>query len=362
MTFSGGAPVVNNFITRQSAWCWGFGFDILCRANHWSSVQELLGAWPGIDQKLAADWLRYLVHHGFLLVEGTPDAALDAEYESFWQWGATAGFYHFALKDPPYMTAPQAAQWMEHRGRSAEPVPLYTTNQSFDVTVNLTAPDLETGLLRVLARRRSVRAFLREEISREALRDCLYAGFGITGFLDSQITGSRELPLKMTPSGGARNPYEGYVYVRRVGGVAPGLYHYSAVENSLGLVSASPAASLSNLLVGQHWAEDCGAVILLVANFERTMWKYPNATAYRVILLEAGHIAQNIAVAAAAHDLNTTPTAAFSDECAHRLLGLHWIKQTLVYAILVGKGDPQAFEYRNLKSHQPQSPPASEKR
>ena len=37
----------------------------------------------------------------------------------------------------------------------------------------------------------------------------------------------------MTPSGGARNPYEAYVYVRNVEQLAPGMYHYSAAENSL---------------------------------------------------------------------------------------------------------------------------------
>jgi SagB-type dehydrogenase family enzyme len=361
VTFSGVVPLVHNFITRHSAWCHGFGFDLLCQADQWIEAQDLLAKWPGVDAQFASQWLRYLLNNGFLVVAGSAAAAIDVEYESFWRWGPIAGFYHFALKDPPYMTAPQARQWMEYRGASERSVPLYTTNRGFAVTVDLPEPDMSSpgahkGLLSILARRRSVRSFVREEISREALRDCLFAGLGLTGFLDTKIEGSRALPLKMTPSGGGRNPYEGYVYALRVHGVPPGLYHYSAAENSLGLVSESPHTSLSELLVGQHWAEDCSAVVLLVANFERTMWKYPNATAYRVVVMEAGHIAQNISVAAASHGLSTTPTAAFSDACAHRLMSLDWLKQSLVYAILVGKGDPQAFEYRNFTPHRPKTP------
>lgn len=351
VTFANATPVAHNFITRQSGWCPGPSFDLLCRANQWEAIGCLASAWPTLDPGLVSQWINYLVERSFLVVEGTDAAALDAEYERSWQWGEVAGFYHFALKDAPYMTAPQAAQWMEHRGRTAPAVPLYTTNSAYGHVIQLDSPDLQRGPLPAMAARRSVRTFLREPIPLAALRDCLFAGFGFTGFLDTGIVGSRELPLKMTPSGGGRNPYEAYVYVRRVEGVPAGIYHYSAAEHSLGLLDDAPSIAPADLLIGQHWADDCGAVVLLVANFDRTMWKYPNATAYRVVLLEAGHIAQNVALAAAAHGLNSTPTAAFSDTLAHRLLRLAWITQSLVYAILIGKGDPRSFEYRQFKPH-----------
>ena len=351
VTFAHATAVAHNFITRQSGWCSGPGFDLLCRAHDWQSVDALASEWPTIDPRVGAQWINYLIERSFLVVEGTHAAALDAAYERFWQWGEVAGFHHFALKDAPYMTAPQAAQWMEHRGQTAPAVPLHTTNSACNRIIQLDSPDLQRGPLPAMAARRSVRTFVREPIPLAALRDCLFAGFGFTGFLDTGIVGSRALPLKMAPSGGGRNPYEGYVYVRRVESVPAGVYHYSAAEHSLGLLDDRPSIAAADLLIGQHWADDCGAVVLLVANFERTMWKYPNATAYRVVLLEAGHIAQNVALAAAAHGLNSTPTAAFSDTLAHRLLHLDWITQSLVYAILVGKGDPRSFEYRQFTPH-----------
>jgi SagB-type dehydrogenase family enzyme len=152
----------------------------------------------------------------------------------------------------------------------------------------------------------------------------------------------------MTPSGGARNPYEAYVYATNVESLEYGLYHYSAIDNTLGLMTTTPAVTATQLLVGQYCADEAGAVILLVANFERTMWKYPNPTAYRVMLIEAGHIAQNISLAAANHHLSTTPTAAISDSAGHAMLGVDWIKQALVLAVLVGKATPDAFEVKNF--------------
>ena len=186
----------------------------------------------------------------------------------------------------------------------------------------------------------------------ETLRDCVFAGVGITGFLDTHVTGeARQIPLKMTPSGGGRNPYEAYVWALRVNDLPPGIYHYSAIDNSLGLVTDSPTVSLNELLVGQYWAEDTGAVILLVANFRRTAWKYLHATAYRVVLIEAGHIAQNISLAAADHGLSATPTAAYNDTAAQQLLNLNWIKESLVYAVLIGLPHPAALELKDFTPH-----------
>ena len=159
------------------------------------------------------------------------------------------------------------------------------------------------------------------------------------------------MPLKMTPSGGGRNPYEGFAYVQRVDGVESGVYHYSAIENTLGLLTQSPAARLSEVFAGQHWIDEVNFAILLVADFTRTMWKYPHPNAYRVVLMEAGHIGQNIALAAAEHHLSATPTGAVNDTAACRLLGLDWVKQSLVYAMCVGKPRPDAFELRHRVAH-----------
>jgi len=105
------------------------------------------------------------------------------------------------------------------------------------------------------------------------------------------------------------------------------------------------------LFAGQDWTENAAFGILLVANFGRTMWKYPHPTAYRVVLIEAGHIGQNVALAAARHRLSATPTGAVNDTAAQHLLGLDWVQQSLVYAVFVGKAASTAFELENFVPH-----------
>ena len=41
------------------------------------------------------------------------------------------------------------------------------------------------------------------------------------------------MPLKTSPSGGARHSIEAYVVVRRVAGVPAGVYHYDAAAHAL---------------------------------------------------------------------------------------------------------------------------------
>ncbi|MER8849295.1 MULTISPECIES: nitroreductase family protein [Mesorhizobium] len=66
----------------------------------------------------------------------------------------------------------------------------------------------------------------------------------------------------------------------------------------------------------------CPCLILLYARLDRTMWKHGHANAYRVVLIEAGHIGQNMMLAATRHCLSACPTAALSHSAVKRLLSL----------------------------------------
>jgi SagB-type dehydrogenase family enzyme len=186
-----------------------------------------------------------------------------------------------------------------------------------------------------MRRRRSFRGFSDEPIALAQLSDCLFAGLGITGFVRGSFD-EDYLPLSMTPSGGGRNPYEAYVYARNVAGLEPGTYHYSAADHSLAPVSDTHWTKPGTVLAGQPWFDHTAALILLVAHFERTMWKYPHPTGYRVVVLEAGHIAQNIILAATAHGLAGTPTCAISDVEAEKLTGCASLTRTTMYSVALG--------------------------
>ena len=150
------------------------------------------------------------------------------------------------------------------------------------------------------------------------------------------------MPLTLTPSVGARNPFEAYVYCRRVEGVREGIYHYSALQHSLEPSRAEWLPKPSQLLPEQTWVDDAAAIVFLVANFDRTMWKYGEPFAYKTILIEAGHIAQNVAVTCAKFGLTANPTMGIDDDRVESVLGLKQPLQSAVYALSIGYPDSTA--------------------
>lgn len=357
VTFAGQSPVVRNFMYQEPMPVDTFTLELLSRAEDWQLPQAYYGLYPGTEPTLLDSYLQGMTEHGLLVMENTEAAQLDAEYEAAWAWDATAGLYHFGIQDPPWLDQGQSAQWMQHIAATQPLVPQFTSNEGLEHVAQMALPDTDSGLMATMKERRSVRSFVPQAVDANALRDCLYAGLGVTGFIDTQIPGEEpRLPLTMSPSGGARNPYEGYVYVRNVEGLQPGIYHYSALDNSLGLVTPNLGVSTTDLFAHQDWTEGAAFAILLVANFERSSWKYPHPNAYRVVLMEAGHIAQNMLLAATDLGLCAAPTGAVSDTAARHLLGLNRVRQALVYSVFVGHGDPQAFERTNFIPFDPLNP------
>ena len=199
--------------------------------------------------------------------------------------------------------------------------PFYLTKQDAE-SISLPAA-CECGLFEIMSRRRTVRSARAEPIALAALAECLYAGMGIVGHTENCVG---KLPLKMTPSGGARNPYEAYLYLRAVAGLEPGFYHYAAIYHTLRRLKTEEAPLPSELLGNQQWADEMPCIVFLCAHFERPMWKYNDANAYRVVLMEAGHIGQNIMLAATRRGLSACPTAALNhsriNECIQPTAGL----------------------------------------
>jgi nitroreductase len=69
------------------------------------------------------------------------------------------------------------------------------------------------------------------------------------------------------------------------------------------------------------------------------MWKYSDANAYRVVMIEAGHIGQNIMLAATAHGMTACPTAALSHSAICELLEIANPAHAPIYALTLGWPD-----------------------
>jgi putative peptide maturation dehydrogenase len=131
---------------------------------------------------------------------------------------------------------------------------------------------------------------------------------------------------KTSPSGGGLHPIEAYLLVQNVEGVAPGLYHYHAVEHALEPMP-SPALALGELamlaLARQHWFANAHAMVLLAPRYTRSFWKYrSHAKAYRAVMLEAGHLSQTLYLAATEAGLGAYITCAINEVPLEQAFGL----------------------------------------
>jgi SagB-type dehydrogenase family enzyme len=279
--------------------------------------------------------IREMIEATAILTEDSTQAEKETEFLETWDWGIPAALMHFSLKDCDFLTIEEVEDLQQQKAASCPSPSLYQRNsrlQSHALPNALSKNDL----LKFMARRRTIRQSLPQPVTIQQLSDCLFAGLGITGETKNCVC---TLPLSMTPSGGARNPYEAYVYARDVEGLAPGFYHYSAMEHSLGILPTSARPDPSQLLAGQLWSDDKPCIVFLVAMLERSMWKYVDPNAYRGVLIEAGHIGQNIMLSATDHNLSACPTAAFCHSLLHQCLDIDGATHCAMYALTLGAPD-----------------------
>ncbi len=181
-----------------------------------------------------------------------------------------------------------------------------------------------------MKRRRSVREFREEPLSIAGLSQILWASQGIT-----QKT--QGIGLRAAPSAGALYPIETYLVINNVSELAPGVYHYAVETQELEQIKKGDFRNpVARAALDQEVAYFANAVFVWTAVFDRSKWKYKQR-AYRYVYLDAGHIAQNVALSAVALGLGSCQIAALYDEEANVLLGLDGINESTIYMTAVGK-------------------------
>ncbi len=173
--------------------------------------------------------------------------------------------------------------------------------------------DLDT----LMARRATCRNFdTRRSLAPADLSVMLHRSFGVHA--SEELAPGAVALKKNHPSGGALHPLEAYLIVQRVDGLQPGLYHYHAETHALDLLremSADAAHAFSLLAVAaQDYFADAPVMLVIAARFARSFWKYRgHPKIYRAILLEIGHVSQNLYLAATEHGLGAYVTAAINE-------------------------------------------------
>jgi SagB-type dehydrogenase family enzyme len=125
--------------------------------------------------------------------------------------------------------------------------------------------------------------------------------------------------------------------VNRVEGLSPGIYHFSVKKAQLVLIKeGSLGQECSRAALGQAIIEEAACIFVWTAMVERSKWKY-RERAYRYIYMDAGHIGQNLYLAATALGLGCCTVGAFFDEEMDQLIGIDGKSEISVYLGAVGK-------------------------
>ena len=138
------------------------------------------------------------------------------------------------------------------------------------------------------------------------------------------------------PSAGGKYPIETYPIILNVAGLPPGVYHYDMNDHSLGLLrSGMFGQTLANWTLFQPYMAEAGVLLVMAGFFDRIRPRY-GERGYRYMLLESGHIAQNLYLLSTAYGLGAVANGGFVDTAINRLLGLNDATQVALYIVAVG--------------------------
>lgn len=188
------------------------------------------------------------------------------------------------------------------------------------------------GLREVIETRRSFRNYAEVPLAIEELSFLLWCSQGVKPESTDKNT------LRTVPSAGARHAFETLLLINRVDGLESGLYQYDGAAHEL-IQWESPADiadQLTAACLNQPIARNSAVTFIWVAERYRMAWRY-GERGVRYLFLDAGHVCQNLYLAAESIAAGACAIGAFTDDQLNRLLGLDGIDRFVVYLAAVGK-------------------------
>ena len=186
----------------------------------------------------------------------------------------------------------------------------------------------------ILAARQSGRSFSGAPVTMEQIGSLLH--FALRANRVAPVAEIATNHFRPYPSGGALYPTECYVIGLEVEERRPFVAHYDQRTHELELLDEDfDAARFGRSLCRAEEADGIAAAIVLTSVFSRSTAKY-GPRGYRFALLEAGHAAQNLSLAAAAHDLSACLNGGYFDDEVNALCGADGVIESVVTCLFLG--------------------------
>src|SRR3990170_2732429 len=207
------------------------------------------------------------------------------------------------------------------------------------IKLSLKFPSQSLPIIEVLKLRRSIRSFSPNPLSLDDLSFLLWLSTGVQ-------RKEQGYEFRTVPSAGALYPIETYLNVNNVEGLEKGLYHYDIQAHALEeLKVGSFSEEIAQATLGQKMLIAAPVVLIWTAIFERSKWKYAQR-AYRYVYLDAGHIAQNLALSATSIGLGSCQIGAFFDDEINQIIEVDGVNESVLYLSVVGHPNLDEFAFQ----------------
>jgi SagB-type dehydrogenase family enzyme len=256
-------------------------------------------------------------------------------WEAAWS-GATAEapaweLFHENSKTDRYHSPPSLEYIRQQMDRLLQALP-YDRYPGIDLPTDLVP--LEMRVADAIAGRVTARAVEPCPLTLRQVATMLHYAYGVTRSNEGTVF---PRPFRVVPSGGALYPLELFFHSSHVEGLEPGLYHYNPLRHHLRFLRyGDESHRLAEALVQRQLALDTAMLLFITAVFERSTFKY-GERGYRFVLLEAGHVAQNVNLVAGALGLGCVNIGGFFDRQIDDLLGLDGLGHSTVYLAGLGR-------------------------
>ncbi|MBU3228917.1 SagB/ThcOx family dehydrogenase [Clostridium algidicarnis] len=193
------------------------------------------------------------------------------------------------------------------------------------------------NLFDVIFKRRSVRSFSNEPMTFEELSTILFYSSGMTGKYDKTDDKTYKC-LFAYPSAGALMPLDSYILINNVKDINPGIYYYDPIKHVLKFIKGIEWNELPKITFSYNLSKQAAFVIYILGSMRLTGYKYGDR-GYRFMLLEAGHLAQNIYLTSTGIGGGAVASGGFLDVEVLELLDLNDKDMFVLYEMIIGKPD-----------------------
>lgn len=202
--------------------------------------------------------------------------------------------------------------------------------------IDLPDPDtIDLGgydLRQAIEERRSLRRYTEDSLTLEELSYLLWLTQGV-----KKVDEKRHVVWRTVPSAGCRHPFETYLSINRVDGLEPGLYRYVSTENKLVALRIDDTFNdqLTEACMNQRQVDTSAVTFIWAAVPYRTVWRYSERS-YRYLYLDAGHVCQNLHLAAESINCGICAIGAYDDDAADELMGFNPPEMFVIYMASLG--------------------------